>query len=997
MHWMNRISPVAVLCLLSANFTFGSGLWSQTLGGGLQEVDLVVDPTNPSVLYAGSLWGGVLKSTDWGAQWRDMNKGLTNPRVRTLVIDPINSSTLYAGTEGGGVFQSTDGGANWVVINNDLTILDVRALAIDPNDSSSLYAGTIGGVFKSVDQGASWVEINSGLTGFIVLTLAVDPSNPSILYAGTLDAGVFRSTDQGASWAAPSSGPSGIRALAIDPTNPSTLYVSTGDGVFKSINEGTSWERINSGLTNTNVRVLTIDPTNSSTLYAGTSGGGVFRSADGGASWVEANSGLTNMDVRTVAIDPTNASLLYAGTFGGGVFRSTDGGSTWVEDLEKPIVQALAVDPSDTSTLYAAIIGGGVFVSSDRGASWGPRSNGLPRLTVFALALDPTNPSNLFAGGFGAGVFRSTDMGANWEEINDGLTTDRVITLAIDPATPSTLYVGTQGGMFKSTDMGNNWMEINSGLTIEVAPDVFEVQSVRSLAIDPTNTSIIYAGTDKGDVFRSTDGGGTWELSDSGLTGGFVETLVFDPTNPSTLYAGNSHGAFRSTNSGANWVGINDGLTGENVQALVIDPTNPSILYAGTDWVNPDFLNPGDWEAGVFKTTDGGESWVKMNQGLTNPRVHSLAIDPVNPSRLYAGTRGGGVFIFVEGASWLYAGGNPSGAQAAFDGLAFTNLAHAEAPLDLEAIASTASTASVRSHSVHADLNRASVSLPSSQQIALLRTDLFEGDPSQPAWIELISDPSQIHGFFQFGSDALSQLDGGVAITETSTDIVLTRVFEGAGAFRGQPATTRVSMLNPNQNPVTVELSYRPRANGAGTLATSAVTRTIEGRSFLDEPVADLFEMISSESPFGEQFSEGLITGRVTEGDGVVAFEVIQLQNQSTVLGLNAATGNSTNRAYSAQLASLPGLFTSVNVVNSSDELRNVTLRAVQENGADQGKPVALVLAPGEQFTEDAGALFGGTGEAGSSPTLASGFVASLILEADGDGVCAGQRPDREG
>ena len=387
----------------------------------------------------------------------------------------------------------------------------------------------------------------------------------------------------------------------------------------------------------------------------------------------------------------------------------------------------------------------------------------------------------------------------------------------------------------------------------------------------------------------------------------------------------------------------------------------------------------------MFKTTDGGESWVKMNQGLTNPRVHSLAIDPADPSRLYAGTRGGGVFVFVEGATWLYAEGSPSGAEAAFDGLAFTNLSHAKAPLDLEVITSTASTAAV-SQSPQTDHNRASVNLPSGQQTALLRTDLFEGDPSQPAWIELISDPSQIHGFFQFGSDALSQLDGGVAITQTSTDIVLTRVFEGAGAFRGQMATTRVSILNPNQDPVTMELNYRPLANGASSQGTFTVIRTIEGRSFLDEPVADLFATTSSANPLGVQLSGGLIDGRVTDGDGVVAFQVIQLTDQSTVLGLNAATGNTTTRAYSAQLASQPGLFTSVNVVNSSDEQRNVTLKAVLEDGSDQGDPVAFVLDPGEQFTEDAGVLFG-TAAAGAHPAQEQGFVASLIVEADGEGV----------
>ena len=282
------------------------------------------------------------------------------------------------------------------------------------------------------------------------------------------------------------------------------------------------------------------------------------------------------------------------------------------------------------------------------------------------------------------------------------------------------------------------------------------------------------------------------------------------------------------------------------------------------------------------------------------------------------------------------------------------------------------------------DDKQVTINLQSSEQTARLRTDLFEGDPAEPAWIELRSDTSGIGTFFQFGTGTLSQLDGGVAIEQVSTRMIFTRVFDGAGAFRGQPATTRVSILNPNDDPVTIELNYAAVADGASFQGTSTVTRSIDGRSFLDEPVADLFGT-SSASPLGAQLSGGAITVEVTGGDGVVAFQVIQLTDQSTVLGLNAATGNSTKRAYSAQLATQPGLFTSVNVVNSSDTLRNVTLRAVREDGTDQGAPVDLVLGPGGQFTEDAGVLFGG---AVPEPFPAQGqsFVGSLIVEADGDG-----------
>ena len=697
----------------------------------------------------------------------------------------------------------------------------------------------------------------------------------------------------------------------------------------------------------------------------------------GSGRWTQTLPG--GLDFLTLVLDPTNPSTLYAGTFGHGAFKSTDSGANWVainNGLTIPfvIVVALVIDPTNTSTLYAGISGRGVFKSTDRGANWVAINNGLTNPFVGELVIDPTNTSTLYAG-TGGGVFKSTDSGANWAEINNGLTNLGGPALAIDPTHSSTLYAGTGGGVFKSTDSGANWAEINNGLT---NPFVGE------LVIDPTNPSTLYAGTGGG-VFKSTDMGANWVAINNGLTNPSVGALALDPTNPSTLYAGTLGfdatigGVFKSTDMGANWAAINNGLTNPFVVALVVDPTHSSTLYAGT-------------LAGVFRSTDMGANWTAINNGLPlnaatlDNSVRALALDPTHPSTLYAGTDGGGVFYLTQEPRWLYAAGNLAGIEAQFDGLALTNLFASEAHLDLEAITSLASKASLELSSPEGNDNQAYVILQSGEQIARLRTDLFEGDPSQPAWIELTSDTSQIGTFFQFGTGTLSQLYGGVAITQTSTRIVLTRVFDGPEAFRGQPATTRVSILNPNQDPVTIELNYRPLASAAGSQGSSTVTRMIPGRSFLDERAADLFGLSLSGSPIGDQLLGGVMAGEVTEGDGVVAFEVIQLTDQSTLLGLNAATGNSTNRAYSAQLASLPGLFTSVNVVNLSEEPRNVTLRAVQEDGSDQGDPVAMVLDPGEQFTGDAGVLFGGAA-AGASPAQGGSFVGSLIVEADGDGV----------
>ena len=272
----------------------------------------------------------------------------------------------------------------------------------------------------------------------------------------------------------------------------------------------------------------------------------------------------------------------------------------------------------------------------------------------------------------------------------------------------------------------------------------------------------------------------------------------------------------------------------------------------------------------------------------------------------------------------------------------------------------------------------ADLDLGAGEQVALLLTDLFESDPDVPGWIALTSDTSAIGTFFQFGTSSLSQLDGGVAITEMSSKFTLTRVSDGPATFRGQDAVTGVTIFNPNQEAVTVSLTYLAGNGGASVQGAQQVMRQIPARGVLSETASELFG--------GGSLSGGIIAGEVTQGEGVVAFEVIQLQNQSTVLGLNAATGNSGVTAYSAQLASQPGLFTSVNLINLAGEARNVTLRAIGEDGRSLADPVTRLVQPGQSFTEDARVLFG-DGMAGQVPSGEVNLVGSLVVEADGDGI----------
>src|SRR5207245_2292373 len=115
--------------------------------------------------------------------------------------------------------------------------------------------------------------------------------------------------------------------------------------------------------------------------------------------------------------------------------------------------------------------------------------------------------------------------------------------------------------------------------------------------------------------------------------------LAIDPQTPATLYVGTrADGVFRSTDGGESWSAVSAGLPNLPVTALAIDPQTPTILYAGTE------------RGGVYKSTDGGESWSALNTGLSNLFVSSIVVDPRRPTTVYAGTQGGGVFVIFTPA-----------------------------------------------------------------------------------------------------------------------------------------------------------------------------------------------------------------------------------------------------------------------------------------------------------------------------------------------------------
>jgi photosystem II stability/assembly factor-like uncharacterized protein len=486
-----------------------------------------------------------------------------------------------------------------------------------------------------------------------VTTVTGVPSQPRTFYMGVASGGLFRTTDGGANWAPLSDGgiPLGsMGSIAVADSDPDVLYVgtgsdgvrsnvSTGRGVYKSVDRGGTWQF--AGLYNAGqVGAVRIHPTNPDVVWVATYGDafkrnaerGVFKSTDGGKNWRKVlfvNDGVGAMDVE---LQPGNPNVVYAwmsrlerkpwtiisGSRDGGFYKSTDGGESFTKitaGLPGDLIGKanLAVSQAKPDRLYALIEarpGGGLYRSDDAGQSWSAVNN-QPALIqrpfyYTTLGADPTNADVVYAGA--ESFFKSTDGGRTFGVLRTPHGDNHDIW--INPKDGNTMIQANDGGANVSFDGGRTWSSQLNQVTGEFygvwVDDEFPYNLYGAQQDDAT---VII--TSQAEPFARDD----WHGGPGCETG----PIIPHPRNPQIVY-GSCKGQFSVMNMKTGqeknyWIGAQSlyGNPGrdliyrmQRVSPMAVSPHDPDVLYYGSQYLH--------------RTRDNGVTWEKISSDLTaNP------------------------------------------------------------------------------------------------------------------------------------------------------------------------------------------------------------------------------------------------------------------------------------------------------------------------------------------------------------------------------------------
>ncbi|MGC2697199.1 MAG: transcriptional regulator [Candidatus Angelobacter sp.] len=401
------------------------------------------------------------------------------------------------------------------------------------------------------------------------------------------------------------------------------------------------------------VRSLTFDPRNPDRIFLGTSAGTLYLSTDGGTSWsrLAKLGNAAEMVLDHILIDPREPRNMFAAAWNaqlpnsdGDLFRSKDAGKTWeiVADLHGKSLRTLGMAASNSKILVVGALDG-IYRSGDGGHAWERISpeNHAEIKNIESIAIDPVNPDVIYAGTWHL-PWKTEDGGKSWHSIKKGVIDDSdVFSIVIDQAQPSNLFISACSGIYRSESAGELFRKIQ-GIP-------YSARRTRMLHIDPSDHSVVYAGTTEG-LWKTADSGATWKR----MTGSnvIINDVLVDPRRPlRVLLATDRGGVLASDDGGATFAPSNRGFTHRQAAALLVDHKDGSVLYAG-------LLSDKEF-GGVFISSDAGQTWKQMSDGLDGRDVFVLRQAADNS--LIAGTDHGVFKLKPNTAHWFSPGAGDTG------------------------------------------------------------------------------------------------------------------------------------------------------------------------------------------------------------------------------------------------------------------------------------------------------------------------------------------------
>lgn len=619
-------------------------MWSRhTIGGGGGQTSIAIDPTNTNVVYVTTDNGGIIKTTDRGETWFSINNNIGNRLLADVELDPLDSEVLYVAA---------------------------RVYAKSPSWSDD---PTNGELYRSRDGGQSWEIVYAegmGAEDGRCFGIVQWPSTRNILIpydptdANRYDADGDHLTD----------------VIYIGGWDEDEASADKRAGIWKSTDEGSTFTQI--ALHDKNIWVLRQDPDDPKTLYAGTYGDGLFVSRDEGATWEDWRDRIPVPMISDIAIVP-NSDTLYVAINGffsqygsdeyrdrRGIYKSTDGGASFFpvnSGLEKTSLnfEVLLLDRTDPSgqTLYTGPWGGdrqGIYKTTDGGARWVQMKHEVLKHPHWfsrfdnLWALEQANDGTMFATSW-RGIYRYDPARQRWEIKVNGLGNVSVRSIALDPENSSIIYLGILDSTpWKSVDKGLTWTSIGRGFT---TTDGAQEAGASDFAISAIDPRIIYAtgigasGRYLSAVNKSQDGGAHWQR----ITNGLPATTSEDPQWEATAIVVNVHdpdvayvALHMKSGGGRIYKTINGGKQWSELYAFPENPTDMAISLTEPETVVC------TTERGIIHVgKEGGRQWQAYDLGLG--LLYAVDIFPTDPDRILIGANIAGAFLTTDGGdSWQH-------------------------------------------------------------------------------------------------------------------------------------------------------------------------------------------------------------------------------------------------------------------------------------------------------------------------------------------------------